>query len=94
MVHYAFGAFTGAFYGALSELEPGAAGGAGVPFGAAVWLIADEMGVPLAGFAGAPNGTARAARVCARLAPRVRAHTGGGSGGLLLGRSYDGALNQ
>ena len=53
-VHYAFGAATGAFYGVLCEARPEAAAGGGLPFGAAVWLVADEVGVPLAGFADSP----------------------------------------
>ena len=94
IVHYAFGALTGAFYGALSELEPGAAAGAGLPFGAAVWLIADEMGVPLAGFAGPPN-----EYPLARHASALGSHLAFGLTleavrRLLLGRSYNGALDQ
>jgi putative membrane protein len=54
IIHYAFGAATGAFYGALAERQPGATAGGGLPFGAAVWLMADEMGVPLAGLSGNP----------------------------------------
>ncbi len=54
VVHYAFGAVTGAFYGVLCEARPEAAAGGGLPFGAAVWLVADEVGVPLAGFADNP----------------------------------------
>ena len=93
IVHYAFGALTGAFYGALSELEPGAAAAAGLPFGAAVWLIADEMGVPLAGFAGPPT-----EYPLARHASALGSHLAFGLTleavrRLLLGRSYDGALD-
>lgn len=54
LVHYAFGDATGAFYGVLCETRPEAAVGGGLPFGAAVWLVADEVGVPLAGFADNP----------------------------------------
>jgi putative membrane protein len=94
MVHYAFGAVTGAFYGALSELQPGAAAGAGLPFGAAVWLIADEMGVPLAGFAGPPT-----EYPIARHASALGSHLAFGLTleavrRLLLGRSYDGVLDE
>lgn len=42
-------ALTGAMYGAMSELWPEAAVGAGLPFGAAVWLAADEIAVPALG---------------------------------------------
>jgi hypothetical protein len=48
-VHYAFGATMGAVYGALGEVTPGirALGGSG--WGAAVWIAADEIGVPALG---------------------------------------------
>ncbi|MDT7603507.1 MAG: putative rane protein [Acidobacteriota bacterium] len=54
-VHYTFGASTGAFYGAVSELLPEVTAGAGVPFGAAVWLAADEGIVPLLGLSKSPT---------------------------------------
>ncbi len=47
--HYAMGATSGAVYGALAEMIPEVKAGAGVPFGAAVWLIADEGIVPALG---------------------------------------------
>jgi putative membrane protein len=47
--HYAMGATSGALYGAVAEVFPGATGGAGLPFGAAVWVVADEGIVPLVG---------------------------------------------
>ncbi|HVZ17741.1 MAG TPA: DUF1440 domain-containing protein [Terriglobales bacterium] len=46
VVHYAFGAFSGGFYGLVSELVPSARKGTGILFGAALWLIADEIAVP------------------------------------------------
>jgi len=49
VVHYAFGVATGGVYGALAELKPATTTGAGLPFGAAVWLIADEIVVPALG---------------------------------------------
>ena len=49
VTHYVFGATTGAIYGAASELVPGAAMGAGLAFGAAVWVVADEIVVPALG---------------------------------------------
>ena len=55
VVHYAFGAAVGAIYGAMTEYEPNARTGMGVPFGATVWLLADEVGVPLAGFSANPT---------------------------------------
>jgi uncharacterized membrane protein YagU involved in acid resistance len=48
-VHYAFGTATGGMYGALAELSPQVTTAAGLPFGAAFWLIADEVTVPLLG---------------------------------------------
>ncbi len=47
--HYAMGATSGALYGALAEIIPEVKAGVGVPFGAAVWLIADEGLVPALG---------------------------------------------
>lgn len=54
-VHYAFGTGTGALYGAAVELAPALTAGAGVPFGAAVWLAADEGLVPLLGLSKSPT---------------------------------------
>jgi hypothetical protein len=54
MVHYAFGAAVGALYGAAAEAYPRTTAIAGLPFGAAVWIAADEIGVPLAGLARNP----------------------------------------
>jgi hypothetical protein len=47
-VHYAFGIVTGALYGAVVEQWPKVGIAAGAPFGAAVWLAADEIAVPAA----------------------------------------------
>lgn len=54
-LHYAFAAAVGALYGMAAELRPRTAAAAGLPFGAALWLTADEIGVPLAGFARKPT---------------------------------------
>lgn len=54
-VHYAFGGVTGALYGAVSEVWPGAAVCAGLAFGAAVWLTADEIAVPALGLSRPPQ---------------------------------------
>ena len=51
IVHYAFGAMVGAGYGAVAEALPRVAIGAGVPFGAAVWLGAHIVTVPALGLA-------------------------------------------
>lgn len=48
-LHYAMGATSGAIYGALAEVVPQVTAGAGLPFGAGVWLVADEGVVPAAG---------------------------------------------
>jgi putative membrane protein len=54
-VHYAMGATSGAVYGALAELTPLVTIGAGLPFGTAVWLIADETTVPALGLSESPT---------------------------------------
>jgi putative membrane protein len=54
IVHYAMGATSGVLYGAAAELVPTVTVGAGLPFGAAVWLIADELTVPALGLSKAP----------------------------------------
>ena len=56
VVHYAFGTVTGGLYGALAEVSPQVTIGAGVPFGAAFWLLADEISVPLMGLSKGPTG--------------------------------------
>ncbi len=54
VVHYAFGTIVGAAYGAAVEKLP-LNKAAGAPFGAAVWLGADEIGVPTAGLSAPPT---------------------------------------
>jgi putative membrane protein len=54
-VHYVFGTATGGLYGALAEVSPQVTAGAGLPFGAAFWLIADEISVPLLGLSKGPT---------------------------------------
>lgn len=49
VTHYVFGATTGALYGAAAEMLPKVSIGTGLAFGAAVWLVADEIIVPAAG---------------------------------------------
>jgi putative membrane protein len=53
--HYAMGATSGALYGAVAEIAPGATAGAGLPFGVAVWVVADEGLVPAAGLSKSPS---------------------------------------
>src|SRR6185503_1990059 len=54
-MHYAFGAATGGVYGAMAELVPDVTVGAGMPFGTAVWILADEVTVPLLGLSKSPT---------------------------------------
>ena len=54
-VHYAFGTATGGLYGAIAELAPQVTTGAGIPFGAVFWAVADEGAVPLLGLAKGPS---------------------------------------
>ena len=54
-VHYAFGTVSGGLYGALAELVPQVTTATGVPFGAAFWLLADEISVPLLGLSKGPT---------------------------------------
>jgi putative membrane protein len=53
-LHYAFGAATGGLYGAIAELAPVVTAGAGLPYGAVVWLTADEGVVPALGLSKSP----------------------------------------
>ena len=55
LVHYAFGAAMGAVYGVLTELAPRTASGFGTPYGAAVWLGADEIAMPALGLSKGPT---------------------------------------
>ena len=54
-VHYAFGTLTGGMYGALAEITPQVTTAAGLPFGAAFWLLADEISVPALGLSKGPT---------------------------------------
>lgn len=56
-VHLAFGALNGALYGALIEMNPRLRAGLGVPFGMAVWVLADEGIVPALGLSRSPRDT-------------------------------------
>ena len=55
VVHYVFGTATGGLYGALAEVSPQVTMAAGLPFGAAFWLIADEITVPMLGLSKGPT---------------------------------------
>lgn len=90
LVHYGFGVAAGAFYGALVEMQPSAAAGWGLSYGTAVWLTADEIGVPLAGLAGPP-----AEYPFVRHATALATHLAFGATletvrRLLLGRAFEG----
>ena len=54
-VHYTTGGTSGAVYGLAAELAPSVTGGAGLPFGTAVWLAIDEGAVPLFGLSKGPT---------------------------------------
>ena len=53
--HYAMGVASGAIYGAAAEVMPWTTVAAGLPFGAAVWVIADEAVVPALGLSREPT---------------------------------------
>jgi putative membrane protein len=55
VAHYAMGATSGAIYGALAEVMPVTTVAEGLPFGAAVWLVADEGVVPALGLSRKSN---------------------------------------
>lgn len=55
IAHYAMGVTSGAIYGAVAEVMPAATVAEGLPFGAAVWLIADEAVVPAMGLSRKPS---------------------------------------
>jgi uncharacterized membrane protein YagU involved in acid resistance len=54
-IHYAYGVAMGGLYGVAAEFAPQIGAGAGLPFGAVFWLVADEMVVPLLGLAAEPE---------------------------------------
>ena len=55
ILHYLFGATVGALYGAAAETDRSVTRAAGIPYGIAVWLLADEIGMHAAGFATKPT---------------------------------------
>ena len=54
-VHYVLGTGVGGLYGAAAEIEPNVTAAAGLPFGAAFWLVVDEGAVPLLGLSEGPR---------------------------------------
>src|SRR2546423_1621000 len=55
IVHYAFGAAMGALYGAAAEFLPPVKSLAGVPYGAALFVGADEVALPVLGLTKKPT---------------------------------------
>ena len=55
IVHYAFGAGVGAFYGGVAEIAPRVTVALGLPFGVSVWLGAHVIMVPALGLAPPPT---------------------------------------
>jgi uncharacterized membrane protein YagU involved in acid resistance len=60
-LHYAFGAAVGAAYAMMADRWPLVTVGRGSLYGAAVWLVADELGMPAAGLAPRPDQSSAAA---------------------------------
>jgi uncharacterized membrane protein YagU involved in acid resistance len=54
-VHYSLGTGVGGLYGAVADAVPEVTAGAGLPFGAAFWLVVDEGAVPLLGLSKGPT---------------------------------------
>jgi putative membrane protein len=54
VIHYVFGSSIAAVYGALAEVTPSATTAWGLPFGAALWVGADEVSVPALGLSKSP----------------------------------------
>ena len=55
-VHYAFGTLMGGVYGAVAEMRPEVVARlGGVPFGMAVWLLAEEIALPALHLSGGPQ---------------------------------------
>lgn len=54
-LHYAYGISMGGLYGAAAELVPGVTAGAGLPYGALVWVTADEGVTPALGLSKSPT---------------------------------------
>jgi putative membrane protein len=55
VVHYIFGSTIGALYGVAAEFAPATSSAAGLPFGGALWLGADEVAVPAFGWSKGPS---------------------------------------
>jgi len=68
LAHYAFGASAGAFYGMLRETQHAPGGAA---FGAELWVIADQFGLPMVGLSPWPLKAYPAATNAQHLAAHV-----------------------
>lgn len=55
MLHWSLGVSAGAFYGALRNVFPSLSLGSGLAYGAAFWLLMDEMAVPALGLTPGPK---------------------------------------
>ena len=55
VMHYLMGGVSGAIYGATAELTGATTFAAGLPFGSAVWAIADDVVVPALGLSKSPT---------------------------------------
>jgi len=54
-LHYAYGISMGGLYGAAAELVPALTVGAGLPYVASIWVVADEGVVPALGLSKSPS---------------------------------------
>jgi hypothetical protein len=54
-VHYSFGTAMGGLYGVAAEVAPASTKASGMGFGTVLWLIADEVAVPMFGLSGPPT---------------------------------------
>ncbi len=54
-MHYLMGGVSGAIYGATAEMTGIATMGTGLPFGSAVWAIADDVVIPALGLSKPPT---------------------------------------
>lgn len=57
VVHYVFGSSMGALFGVIADLYPSARAGWGMAFGTALFLVADELAVPLLHLSSSPKQT-------------------------------------
>lgn len=77
IVHYMFGSMMGGLYGGMAEMSRNVSSGWGMPFGAALWLSADEVAVPALGLGQSPTETPLSTHASALLAHLVYGATTG-----------------